>query len=347
MLRPNRNGELEFSDLESALRATAPGLFDGARREALRSRILSSLGEQERRRSWLPVVPAGRWVAVPLAAGLAVAVVAVSWPAAGRIVVDRGAGTTDGALVMRHPTTVLSMTNGVQADIASGGRARLLDDGPVFRLALDAGSGTFSASGRQMEVMGSGWTLTMREGVASVVSAGQTATVTVAEGTVTVATPLGVCTAVNGQSIIVHAAGGCETVGAGPKRADGERVDSPPNGHGIDPGETGPPTSPPGQENPPGNGTPPTAPPGQENPPGNGAPPTAPPGPENPPGNGTPPTAPPGQENLPGNGTPPASPPGQGNPPGNGAPPTSPPGQENPPGNGNGTPPGQGKRPEK
>ncbi len=266
MLRPNRNGELEFSDLESALRATAPALFDGARREALRSRILSSLREQERRRSWLPVVPAGRWVAVPLAAGLAVAVVAVSWPAAGRIVVDRGAGTTDGALVMRHPTTVLSMTNGVQADIASGGRARLLDDGPVFRLALDAGSGTFSAAGRQMELMGSGWTLTMRDGVASVVSAGQTATVTVTDGAARVETPSGVCTALGGESIVVSAAGGCETVAAGPKVADAEPVDGPADGHGINLGEA----EPPGRGDPPGNGAPPSTPPGQENPPGNG-----------------------------------------------------------------------------
>ena len=191
MLRPNRNGERGFADLEHALRAAAPAPFDSSRREALRGRILVSLGAQERRRSWLPSLPQSRWVVAPLGAGLAVVVVAVGWPAAGRIVVDRGAGTADSALVMRlepgealaafGPTTVLSAAKSVQAAIASGSRLRLLEDGPVFRLALDGGSGTFSAAGRPMEVSGSGWTLTMRDGVASIVSAGQMATVTVIE----------------------------------------------------------------------------------------------------------------------------------------------------------------------
>ena len=304
MRQPSQDTSFPLRELEQVFRASAPSAFEGARREALRSRILSSLGEQERRQRWLPASPAGRWVAMPLGAGLAVAIVAVSWPAAGRIVFDRGAGTTDGALVMRlepgealaayDPTTVLSTGNRVQADIAPGGRVRLLDDGPVFRLALDAGSSTFSATGRQMEIMGSGWTLTMRDGVASVVSAGQTATVTVTDGAARVETPSGVCTALGGESIVVSAAGGCETVAAGPKVADAEPVDGPADGHGINLGEA----EPPGQENPPGNGTPPTSPPGQENPPGNGTPPSAPPGQENPPGNGS--------------GTPPASPPGHG-----------------------------------
>jgi hypothetical protein len=312
MLRSRGDGLIEFRALEASLGASAPRRLAPARREALRLRIMAALGEQERRRSPLPAIPA-RWVAIPAGAGIAATIIAAGGPLfealygeggapASRPVVLGPAGVLPLAPGERveaaGPVTLVSPLPGVRADLEPGAVARLPTDGEAFHLALDGGRATVAAAGRPVQVEGPGWTMRLESGVAIVAVAAQGVSITAVEGTVSVVTTDGACSASAGDRIEV-AGGRCRVLPAAAPRVPAEREHAAPGsvdgttaaGSGAAGGERAIPEPAPQGPATPGNTHPP-APPGPPEQPGNGNPPAPPGPPVTPPGHGgTPPGA--------------------------------------------------------
>ena len=78
MLHRRQDNTFEFRDIERALYSIQPPALSRERKDALRDRIMSSLGEQEalRQAGILTPVFRERWIAVPAGVGLAVAIIA-------------------------------------------------------------------------------------------------------------------------------------------------------------------------------------------------------------------------------------------------------------------------------
>src|SRR5512142_1910654 len=98
MLRRRPDSTYEFRQIEAALRSARPKPLSAERKEALRLRIMSRLGEQELARPGLRVLHE-RWITVPAGIGLAAAIFAGA-----RIVAEEAPWSTGGSTVVAHAT---------------------------------------------------------------------------------------------------------------------------------------------------------------------------------------------------------------------------------------------------
>src|SRR5690348_11515427 len=99
MLRRRPDNTFEFVIVESALETAAPGGLSAERREALRLRIISHIGEQlpaPRRTAAIFGAPSfkSRWVVVPAGVGIGIAVIAT-------LRATQDSASKNGALVAR------------------------------------------------------------------------------------------------------------------------------------------------------------------------------------------------------------------------------------------------------
>lgn len=74
--RPDDTFELRF--IEEALHSFAPPRLSAERKEALRLRIMSSLGEQEQKQPGFGILPRERWVLVPAGIGIIATILAAA-----------------------------------------------------------------------------------------------------------------------------------------------------------------------------------------------------------------------------------------------------------------------------
>ncbi|HMO96970.1 MAG TPA: hypothetical protein PKD27_12700, partial [Tepidiformaceae bacterium] len=202
MLRRRPDNIYEFREIERMLYSIQPPALAPDRKDALRSRIMASLGEQdELRRAALPLLPEfrERWIAIPAGVGLAAAIIA------GMTHYPRGADPTNG-LTARVAGPV--MVDGNVSAEARGGdllealSAATIDIGSHFRVSLEPGSrfsyyesdgkltfrpysgtATFVTGGRDAFLVGDGWFGRMATGTVAELSVSSDALVVhVADG---------------------------------------------------------------------------------------------------------------------------------------------------------------------
>ena len=236
MLR-NRGDGVEFRELESLLFRAGPAPLSSERREALREVIFTNLGIQdELRRGIAAALASPRWIAVPVGAGIAAAVIAASKPAfeAVRRQDPAPGGIVSGIVTVRGIVaprlregetatastyaSILFQDGSARVDLEPGGSIRLIEDGRVLALEWRAGSLSLASAGRDVRVHGIGWNAHFAAGGTALLrhSTGGSAVLVIVEGAVTVAAGGDTCSAGAGMTILVSPGGPCVVIPSGP-----------------------------------------------------------------------------------------------------------------------------------
>ena len=205
MLRRRADGELEFLALEAILREVALPPLSPEQRERIWARIVSHLGPQE-----VPDEPVGRvtlrrrWIAIPLGAGVAAAIVAASWPllanwrasdprpgalvAAGELRVGGQPANrveTGRTVYARTAASLLLPEPAARLDVSAGSRFELVGhDSEALFLRLDAGTLTVASPSAAVRLTLGEWEVRASSGAAFRAQAAGIGIVDVFEGSV-------------------------------------------------------------------------------------------------------------------------------------------------------------------
>lgn len=179
MLRRKQDNTFEFRDIERMLYSIQPPALTAERKDALRLRIMASLGEQdEARRGFAPLNFRERWIAVPAGAGLAAAILAGAY-----IMNPEQSGTSINGTVTWNGVAIDRPQPGQMMVAVSNAQVRIsanilvsMDAGARFSYAESGGNVTLQPlGGRTMvttseptTVAGSGWSARMGPGSTAV-----------------------------------------------------------------------------------------------------------------------------------------------------------------------------------
>lgn len=179
MLRRRHDDTFEFRDIERVLYSIQPPALAPERKDALRLRIMASLGEQEEARRGLAALTIReRWIAVPAGAGLAAAILAGAYimnPGQSAAPIS-GTVTYNGVAIERpQPGQLMVAVSNAQLRISSNILVSM-DAGARFSYAESNGNVTLQPlSGRTMvtttepaTVAGAGWSARMSPGSTAV-----------------------------------------------------------------------------------------------------------------------------------------------------------------------------------
>jgi hypothetical protein len=203
MLRRRPDNTFEFREIERMLYSVQPPALAPERRDALRVRIMASLGQQDAPRSAaLPLLPPfrERWVAIPAGVGLAAAVIAGMKYYEGTLqdgdVYARISGpvTVDGAYAERAEAgDLLVAVNAADIDIGTqfrisleaGARFSYYESDGQFTFRPHAGTATLVTGNRDAFLIGDGWSGRIASGsLAQFTASAEALTVHVLDGMV-------------------------------------------------------------------------------------------------------------------------------------------------------------------
>ncbi len=140
MLRHKASDIVEFRQLEQLLATSAPAALAPERREALRQRIFSQLGEQEAAPAGLRLLQLReRWVMVPAGVSLAAAIIA------GAVLTSESVSTPSGAGIVARAVGDVLVDGQPSADVRPGATlvarsSTWVSVGPDIRVGLDRGT---------------------------------------------------------------------------------------------------------------------------------------------------------------------------------------------------------------
>ncbi len=179
MLRRKPDNTFEFRDLERVLYGAAPHSLSPERREALRARIFSELGAQDAPRRSLGDIASERWIAVPVGASIAAAVIAATnylldpqdsrtettWvaTATGSVTVDGVDGPTaePGQRIQATGPSWVAVGKDVRVGLEAGSALRFASSGDRLALLLDGGTHHIVSRQALLEVRGQRWVARM------------------------------------------------------------------------------------------------------------------------------------------------------------------------------------------
>ncbi|MCO5203099.1 MAG: hypothetical protein M9925_15510 [Chloroflexi bacterium] len=175
MLRRKPDNTVEFRDIERALYGAAPHSLSPERREALRARIFSELGAQDVPRRSFGNIASERWIAVPVGASVAAAVIAATnyvldpqdsrtgttWvaTASGSITVDGVEGPTaePGQRIEATGPSWVAVGKDVRVGLEAGSALRFASSSDRLALLLDGGTHHILSQQSLLEVRGQRW----------------------------------------------------------------------------------------------------------------------------------------------------------------------------------------------
>lgn len=179
MLRRKPDNTFEFRDIEQALYRAAPASLSPERREALRVRIFSELGAQESPRRTPASIAGERWIAIPVGASIAAAVIAATqylddqrgpagettWvaTASGSVTIDGVAAATadPGERIEADGPSWVAVGRKVRVGLGSGSAFRFASSDDRLALLLESGTHHIVSDEALLEVRGGRWVARM------------------------------------------------------------------------------------------------------------------------------------------------------------------------------------------
>lgn len=179
MLRRRPDNSFEYRDIERVLFAGAPIALSPERKEALRLRIFSQLGAQDRAKQGPAGMARERWIAIPVGVGIAATVIAgtryvfdqrgpvgddtLVAMASGSVTVDGASGipAAAGQRIAATGPSWVAVGENVRVGVKDGAAFRFATSGDRLALLLESGRHHIVSNEALLEVRGDRWAARM------------------------------------------------------------------------------------------------------------------------------------------------------------------------------------------